>query len=108
MRKNQLQMALSILSILFSLTVFSQTPLTLTGTVRQSVTKDRVPAVSVTVKGTSIGTFTDDRGNFKLAITQQPPYILVFSSIGYETQEVSVSSAGTPVTVDFVPSSTLG
>jgi outer membrane receptor protein involved in Fe transport len=101
-------MAVYSLAILFSLPAWSQAPLTLTGTVRQSITKDHVPAVSVTIKGTSIGTFTDDKGNFKLAVTQQPPFVLVFSSIGFETQEVNVSSAGSPVTVDFVPASSLG
>src|ERR1700760_4174961 len=102
MRKNLMQLALYSLILLFSLTTYSQTPLTLTGTVRQSTTKDRVPAVSVAVKGTSIGTFTDDRGNFKLVVTQQPPFVLVFSSIGYETQEVNVANLSSPLTVDFV------
>jgi outer membrane receptor protein involved in Fe transport len=103
-----MQMALCSLTLLFSLTSYSQTPLSLTGTVRQSLTKDRVPAVSITIKGTSIGTFTDDRGNFKLVVTQQPPFVLVFSSIGFETQEVNIASLSSPVTVDFVPASSLG
>jgi len=108
MRKNLLQAAVFSLTFLLSLTTYSQTPLTLTGTVHQSTTKDRVAAVSVTVKGTSIGTFTDDRGNFKLVVTQQPPIVLVFSSIGFATQEVSVTSTSAPITVDFVPASSLG
>ncbi|HXB06061.1 MAG TPA: TonB-dependent receptor, partial [Puia sp.] len=108
MRKNLLQMAVFSLTLLSSIAVFSQTPQTLTGSVRHSVTRDHVPAVSVTLKGTSIGTFTDDRGNFKLTITQSPPFILVFSSIGYEPQEVNVTAAGAPITVDFVPASSLG
>ena len=108
MRKNLLQLAFYCFASLLSLTTYSQTPLILAGTVRQSATKERVPAVSVTLKGTSIGTFTDDHGNFKLAVARQPPFVLVFSSIGFETQEVSVASASSPVTVDFVPASTLG
>ncbi|GGA96512.1 membrane protein [Puia dinghuensis] len=96
------------MSILVSLSAFSQTPITLTGTVRQSTTKDIVPAVSVTIKGTSIGTITDGRGNFRLSVTQQPPFVLVFSSIGYQTQEVNVTGTGEALTVDLVPSSTLG
>jgi len=108
MRKKQLHLAFYSLGLLFSLATYAQTPLTLTGTVRQSVTKDRVPAVSVTIKGTSIGTFTDDHGNFKLVVSEQPPFVLVFSSIGFETQEVKVASASSPVMVDFVPASTLG
>jgi outer membrane receptor protein involved in Fe transport len=108
MRKNRLQSAFCCLALFFSLATYSQTPLTLTGTVHQSMTKDRVPAVSVTVKGTSIGTYTDDHGNFKLVVAQQPPFVLVFSSIGFATQEVNVTSMSAPVMVDFVPASSLG
>jgi len=108
MRKNLRHLAICAFAILLALPAFSQTPITLTGSVRQSTTKDHVPAVSVTIKGTASGTFTDDRGNFRLTTTQQPPFVLVFSSIGYESKEVSVAGAGSPVTVDLVPSSLLG
>ena len=97
-----------LLLSIFSIPAFSQSPVTITGTVRHSENKERVAAVSVTVKGTSIGTFTDDHGNFRLTISQQPPVTLVFSSIGFETQEVQVSNASTPVEVRFAPSSSLG
>ena len=82
MRKNNLQPAILSLLLLFSFTAFSQTSITITGNVRHSVTDDRVPAVSVTIKGTSVGTYTDDHGNFRLSTTQQPPLVLVFSVIG--------------------------
>lgn len=108
MRKIHLQVALFILAGLISVTTYSQASVTITGTVRQAATKDLVPAVSVTIKGTSIGTFTDDRGNFKLSTAQAPPLVLVFSSIGYETQEVNVTGAGSPISVDLVAASTLG
>src|SRR5579872_3396989 len=93
---------------LFSVPAFSQSAVTIKGTVRQATTKDRVSAVSVTIKGTLIGTFTDDRGNFQLTTTQPLPVTLVFSSIGFETQEVAVSDAASPVDVSFVPTSSLG
>ncbi len=108
MRKNNLQPAILSLLLLFSVTAFSQTAITITGNVRHSVTDDRVPAVSVTIKGTSTGTFTDDRGNFKLTTTQQPPFVLVFSSIGFETQEVKVENAGGGVNIKLRPGSSLG
>ena len=108
MRKNNLQPAILSLLLLLSVTAFSQTAITITGNVRHSVTDDRVPAVSVTIKGTSTGTFTDDRGNFKLTTTQQPPFVLVFSSIGFETQEVKVENAGGGVNIKLRPGSSLG
>jgi hypothetical protein len=81
---------------------------TISGNVRNSATKDVVPAVSVTVKGTSAGTYTDEKGNFKLVTTQKPPLTLVFSSVGFESQEVNVNAAGDFVQVDFVQGATLG
>ncbi|HET6252431.1 MAG TPA: TonB-dependent receptor [Puia sp.] len=103
-----LQFASILLLSLICLPAKSQSSYTISGTVSQSVSKERVPAVSVTVKGSVAGTFTDDHGNFQLTTTQQPPITLIFSSIGFETQEVTVSNPGAPVEVSFVPSSTLG
>ena len=108
MRKNNLQPALLSLLLLFSFTAFSQTSITISGNVRHAVTDDRVPAVSVTIKGTSVGTFTDDHGNFKLTTPQQPPFVVVFSSIGFETQEVRVENAGGGVNIKLRPASSLG
>ncbi len=46
-----------------------------------------VAGVSVTVKGTSIGTTTDNKGEFTIQI--ETGQTLVFSSIGFENQEIS-------------------
>ena len=97
-----------VLFLLLSLPVFSQSTVTITGSVRHAVSNDPVPAVSVTLKGSSVGTFTDDRGNFRLTTTQQPPFVLVVSSIGFETQEVQVENAGTGLSIKLTPASTLG
>lgn len=80
---------------------------TVTGTVRNSSTKEVVPAVSVTVKGTSQGTYTNSDGGFSLKVAKLP-VTLVFSSIGFEDQEVSVASASAPVSVDFKVNTRLG
>jgi len=108
MRKKHLQPAVLVLLLLLSFSAFSQSPVTITGNVRHSVTDDRVPAVSVTIKGSSVGTYKDDHGNFRLTTTQQPPFVLVFSSIGFETQEVRVEGAGAPVEIKLRPGSSLG
>lgn len=98
----------SFVFVFCSFFAFSQTSVTITGNVHNIQNKDKVPAASVTIKGTGTGTFTDDRGNFRLTTTQNPPFTLVFSSIGFETQEVVVSDASHPVQVDFKPASSLG
>ena len=107
MRQNLIPL-IAILLFCFSNPAFSQSSFTITGTVRQTQTKTSVPAVSVTVKGTVAGTFTDDHGHFRLTTAVKPPIVLIISSIGLETQEVTVSDPSQPVEVAFVPSSTLG
>ncbi|MFT6205869.1 MAG: hypothetical protein ACJA1O_003494, partial [Spirosomataceae bacterium] len=50
-----------------------------------------IPGVSVSVKGTTQGTITDGDGAFTLSVTASNP-ILVFSSIGYITKEISLDN----------------
>ena len=85
---------------------FSQTT-SISGTVRNSVSKETISAVSVLVKGSSLGTFTNEHGVYKLTVDKLP-VVLVFSSVGFETQEITASSATTALDVDFVPASALG
>src|SRR5205814_6544570 len=75
---------------------------------KNSVSKESVSAVSITVKGSGSGTFTDDKGNFKLSTTKQFPLTLVISSIGYALKEVTVNSASEYVEVNLEPSNILG
>ncbi len=49
-----------------------------------------IPGVTVSVKGTTNGTITDLEGKYK--ITAKPGDFLVFSYIGYETQEIAVGN----------------
>ncbi|PQA56921.1 SusC/RagA family TonB-linked outer membrane protein [Siphonobacter curvatus] len=55
-----------------------------------------IPGTSVSLKGTTLGTNTDTDGNFRLQIpegTSSPT--LVFSYVGYATQEIAVGSQTT-------------
>jgi len=79
---------------------------TISGNVRNGNTKEGAGAVSVTVKGSTTGTFTDDKGNFKISVKSLPVTLLI-SSVGYELQEVTVNNAGF-TQVEFKPSSALG
>lgn len=47
--------------------------------------------VSVVIKGTNKGTLTDVNGNFKIAVESNN--VLVFSFVGFKTQEIAVSDA---------------
>ncbi|HEX2534431.1 MAG TPA: TonB-dependent receptor [Chitinophagaceae bacterium] len=106
MGKSLCFLAALLLAAIFSLPLHAQS-VTLTGTVKNAGTGENVPAASVTVKGSTQGAFTDQNGAFRITVPGLP-VVLVISSIGYETQELSVESAATPIQVSFVPSSSLG
>ena len=97
------------LCLMVSMISFAATAqrVTISGSVKNASSSAQVPAVSVTIKGTSQGTFTDGNGNFSISVDNLP-VVLVISSIGYELQEVTVSDASQPVNVTFVPTSSLG
>ncbi|HYC40205.1 MAG TPA: TonB-dependent receptor [Chitinophagaceae bacterium] len=106
MRKSYRYLASWLMAGLFSITAYAQT-ITISGTVRNNDTQENLPGVSVTVKGTSQGTTTNANGEFTLKVSQLP-VVLVFSSVGYAEQEVTVSSATTPVSVNMAVSSIMG
>jgi TonB-linked SusC/RagA family outer membrane protein len=60
-----------------------------------------LPGVSVKIKGTTMGTVTDANGVF--SINAPDNSALIFSFIGYETQEVSTTGK-TSITVNLLPS----
>jgi hypothetical protein len=80
----------------------------ITGIVINSVTKKPVPVVSVILKGSSDGDFTNDHGSFKFNTSKKFPLTLVFSSIGYEAQEMVVNGGQSSINVELNPASTLG
>lgn len=51
-----------------------------------------LPGVSILVKGTAIGTETDFDGNYSIEIESTDNNFLVFSYIGYLTQEVAIDN----------------
>lgn len=59
-----------------------------TGTVTSVVDGMVVPGVSVVVKGTNTGAVTDVEGKYSISVS--PDDVLVFSFVGFESQEVPV------------------
>lgn len=77
----------ALMAMLFSFSAFAQ-QLTVTGQVLDAQ-KEPLIGVSVLEKGTSNGTITDLDGNFTLNVS--PEGTLVFSYVGYKTQELKAS-----------------
>ena len=67
-----------------------QTERLLVGTVRDE-NQELLPDVHVYLKGTDTGTYTDFDGNFSIKVPGGTESILVFSGMGYETQEVVIN-----------------
>jgi len=49
-----------------------------------------IPGVTIQVKGTTVGTLTDQNGNFSITVPQNAT-TLVFSYIGMKKQEVEIA-----------------
>ncbi len=78
--------------LLATLTVRAQS-LTISGTVSDSKTQETLAGVSIAIKGKVTGTITDPKGNFSLTANTPPPFTLVVSSVGYQTQELEITES---------------
>ncbi len=89
MNKKIVYRLISLLFCMYCFTAFAQEKKVITGIVKDS-TGNGVPSVTVSVKGTKTSSVSDGNGNFK--ISAPTGGTLVFSSIGFGTQEVAVGS----------------
>lgn len=79
--------------LILTLAVFSTAVLQAQNTVIKGTVTDNVgtlSGVTVIIKGTTTGTLTDIDGNFQ--ISAKPNDILLFSYLGYQTQEVPINN----------------
>ena len=86
MRK--MKMFFTVLAVLITSAAYAQ-ELTVTGNVTDASTGEPVPFASVHEKGTMNGVSTDVNGQYSITVSKEGT--LVFSSIGYEAQEVPVN-----------------
>ncbi len=88
--------------------VFAQQPTIITGNIKNSTTKENLAAISIIVKGTGDGTYTDEKGNFRLVTAQKPPFVITISSIGYAEKDVNVETNNQVINAELEPSFALG
>ena len=65
MRKVTSYLTALVLGCVCTLNTFAQNTV-ISGNVKNSNTQESASAVSVTIKGSTAGTFTDDKGNFSI------------------------------------------
>ncbi len=91
MHKNLYLCLLVAVAFLVSVGAYAQN--TVSGRVTSAEAGEGLPGVNVLLKGTSSGTVTDIDGNYSISADSEG--ILVFSSIGYITQEIPVNNRST-------------
>ena len=84
-------MLCTVIAVLMASATFAQN-ISVSGNVTDSSNGEPIPFASVHLDGTTIGVNTDSEGHYSLSVPHDG--MLVFSSIGYQTKEVSVSSSG--------------
>ena len=85
MKRNRL---ICFFSLLFCCTLLAAQSITVEGTVTGNLDSEVLIGASISVKGTTMGTVTDIDGKYSLSVPSDA--ILVFSYLGYETEEVAV------------------
>ena len=80
----------------------SRADVTVNGKVTAADDSSPLPGVNVYLKGTQTGTITDGEGNYSLAVSDENG-TLVFSYIGFATQEISIGGR-TSIDVSLQPS----
>lgn len=80
------------LSFLISSICFAQT--SISGIVKDG-SGETLAGVNIRVKGLVVGTISDVEGNFSLSVNQSPPFTLIFSFIGFASQEIEITNANT-------------
>jgi TonB-dependent starch-binding outer membrane protein SusC len=87
--------------VLCSITLLSNAQNVVRGVITASDSKEPMVGATVQIKGTALGTTTDINGNYQIEVPADG--ILVFSFIGYNPEEVSVSNK-TVIDVSLTPS----
>ncbi|MES2650134.1 MAG: TonB-dependent receptor [Bacteroidota bacterium] len=78
------------------------------GTVTDKSTKEALAGVSVTIKGTTIGSATNDKGQFSFNTTEKAPFTIVISYLGYTSVERGVNGNATNLTFELESGTILG
>ncbi|MEJ7693744.1 TonB-dependent receptor [Daejeonella sp.] len=81
---------------------------TISGTVTDNLTRETLPGVTVTIKGTTTSTSTNENGRFSLSRSATTPFTLVVSYIGYKTVEQTVSGSTTALLISMEAQAILG
>ncbi len=66
---------------------------TVTGSIKDKTSGEPLIGVNITIKDKLAGTISDYDGNFTFTTRTRPPFILVFSSVGYSVKEFTITGS---------------
>lgn len=75
--------------LFFTVSALNAQNIKITGVVSDATNGEAIPFASITLKGTTTGVSADENGNF--AITAPTSGTLIFSSIGFNNQEITIN-----------------
>ena len=107
MRKVLPFLAALIVANLFCYFAMAQ-DITIKGNVKNATTNESASSISIMIRGSSEGTYTDDKGNFSITTKQKLPLELELTGVGFESQKVKVTSVDEPIQVNIKTSIALG
>lgn len=73
----------------------------ITGQIINSRNKEKIPFLNISIKGTAIGTTTNEEGRFTLSNVAKGTYVVVVSGVGYRRVEKTVDVASNvPIVIE--------
>lgn len=85
--------------ILVQIVTFGQGQNVISGTIFDQVSGDPLIGASVIIDNTTVGTVTDFNGDFIIKTSENPPYSLTISYLGYNSSKLELANAETGITV---------
>ena len=79
---------------------------TITGTVKDVSLGEPIPGANIKVSRKAVGTSTDFDGKFTMTVTDNPPFTIEISSLGYQTQTVEITKNNQVVEVSLTENAT--
>lgn len=99
---------LASLLVISYISLMAQDTYTISGTIRDGKTGERLPNVAIAIRSTNIGELTDENGYYELCHLKKGDYELVVSVIGYKNDTVSLKlSKNTALDMKLYPEDVL-
>ena len=79
---------------------------TVKGTVTDAKTGETLPGANIKIENKAVGTTTDFDGNFVLKVTDNPPFTIEVSVLGYKMEKVEITTSSQKIDVKLTENET--